>query len=179
LNVLYCPNCSAYQKSPNAANCHKCGYDFAIEDERRRKRAQEVEQEEIRKFTESNRTFDPAVPCKVCGEPTMDENTEVDHQVEGKRISIGGLKMMGADVTKRTVTTISITVTGRICQNGHKMYSSFDAREKPLCPMCLDRLIRYGSSIFSCPRCKRHFPLDAFATMDPEQALREEGWVRI
>jgi tRNA(Ile2) C34 agmatinyltransferase TiaS len=59
------------------------------------------------------------------------------------------------------------------------MYSSFEAREKPLCPMCLDRMIIFGSSIFSCPRCKRHFPLDAFATKDPEIALREEGWVKI
>jgi tRNA(Ile2) C34 agmatinyltransferase TiaS len=109
----------------------------------------------------------------------MEQSAEIEHQVEGKRIAIGGLKMMGADVTKRTVTAISIAVTGRVCQAGHHMYSSFEAREKPLCPMCLDRMIIFGSSIFSCPRCKRHFPLDAFATKDPEIALKEEGWVKI
>jgi len=177
--MLYCPNCSAYQKSVNALTCQRCGFDFTIEEERRRKRAFEAEQEEIRKFTENNRAFDSAVPCKVCGGPTREETVEIEHQVEGKRISIGGLKMMGADVTKRTVTTISLTVQGRVCQEGHGMYASFEARDKPLCPMCLDRMIRYGSSIMSCPRCKRHFPADAFATMDAEQALREEGWTKI
>jgi ribosomal protein L37AE/L43A len=177
--MLYCPNCSAYQKDQGSTHCHKCGFDFSVEEERRRKRAQEAEMEDIRKFTENNKSFDPSSPCKICGSPTMEQDDEVEHIVEGKRISIGGLKMMGSDVTKRTETMMSMKVRGRRCQNDHLTYSEFEAREKPLCPMCLDRLVRYGSSILSCPRCKRHFPIDAFESMDPGEALRIEGWVKV
>jgi transposase-like protein len=176
--MLYCPNCSAYQVDSAATNCHRCGFDFSIEEERRRKRAMEAEQDEIKKFTQNNRSYDPSKPCKVCGAPTLEEEVEIDHIVEGKRISIGGLKMMGSDVTKKTETIISMKVKGRVCQNEHMTYSVYESREKPLCPMCLDSLIRYGSSILSCPRCKRHFPVDAFESMDPEEALRSEGWIR-
>jgi len=176
--MLYCPNCSAYQKDQTSSVCHRCGFDFTIEEQRRLRRAQEAEEEEIRKFTEGLRTYDRTCPCPVCGEPTVQHDEEVEHNVEGKRLPMSGMKLMGGDITKKAVTQISFSVSGRLCRQGHRSFTSFTSRERPLCPMCYDKMIRYGTSILSCPRCNRHFPMDAFETMDHEEALTAEGWIR-
>lgn len=176
--MLYCPNCSAYQKDPGASTCHKCGFDVSVEEERRKRRALEVEEDEIKRFTHNNRSYDHTSPCKVCGAPTLEQNEEVQHEVEGAKIKVGGLKLMGSEISKRSITLMAINVKGRSCQEGHRTYTSYTCRDKPLCPMCLDLLMVYGSVILSCPRCNRHYSMADFRSINPEEALEAEGWNR-
>jgi hypothetical protein len=176
-SMRYCPNCSAYQHDGNATHCEKCGFDFSAEIERKEKRRKEIEEEELRNYAEKNAVFDPGHPCSVCGSPSKHVEEEIEHPVEGNRVPIRGIKLMGGDITKKPITLLQFRVKGNICSSGHKIYTDYDLREKRLCPICQDKLVFYGSSLLSCPRCNRHFQSEYFATMDPQEALKEEGWL--
>jgi uncharacterized Zn ribbon protein len=175
--MRYCPNCSAYQKDGRAKVCSKCGYDFSDEEERRDKRRREIEEEEFRRITERNADYNGSVPCPVCGSPTREYQEELECPVEGRRIPIRGVKLMGGDITKKPVTMLQFDLKGRICTEGHKIYGDFECREKKLCPVCHDKMVFYGASLLSCPRCNRHFESQYFPDPDPEEELKREGWV--
>ena len=175
--MRYCPNCSAYQHDPGAKICPKCGYDFSDEEERREKRRREIEEEEFRRITESNVDYDPSNRCPECGSPTREYREEMECPVEGNRIPIRGIKLMGGDITKKPITLLEFTVTGRICKEGHKICQDYDYREKRLCPVCQDKMVFYGSTLLSCPRCNRHFENEYFPNPDPVKELESEGWI--
>jgi hypothetical protein len=172
----YCPNCSAYQYDPYAKKCSKCGYDLTIMEQRKEKRRQEIENEESLRVEEAS--YDQETQCSICGEPTRFVDLELDHPVEGTRMPIQGVKLMGGEITKKPVTLLQFKIKGRICRGGHKVVTEYDCREKPLCPICHDRLVLYGASLLSCPRCSRHYQKEFFSTQEPEEALELEGWVR-
>lgn len=174
--MSYCPNCSAYQYDPQAKKCEKCGYDLTIVEERKERRRQEIENEEIVRVEEAS--YDADSPCSICREPTRLVDIELEHPVEGTRMPIHGVKLMGGEITKVPITLLQFRIKGRICSGSHKVLLDYDCREKPLCPICHDRLVLYGASLLSCPRCSRHFQTEFFSTQEPDEALELEGWVR-
>lgn len=99
--------------------------------------------------------------------------------VEGKRISIRGLKLMGGDITKRVVTQVTYDISGRECREGHKFFSSASSKIRPLCPVCYHPMVRYGSSLLSCTRCNKHYPINDWPDPDPMEVLRDDGWEHI
>ncbi|MGA1866443.1 MAG: hypothetical protein ACMUFK_03125 [Thermoplasmatota archaeon] len=170
--MQYCPNCSAYQYDLNAERCRKCGFDLTAHTA---KAATDTVKEETPK-KKTGASFDQRVPCRLCGSPT--KKYEGDHEVpvEGKRISIRGLKLMGGDITKRTVTQITYSLSGYECQEGHKLYRSVSYRVRLLCPMCYHPMMKYGASLISCPNCNKHFPVNEWPEPDPMDVLHDEGW---
>ncbi|MBN1390203.1 MAG: hypothetical protein JXA22_06135 [Candidatus Thermoplasmatota archaeon] len=170
--MQYCPNCSAYQYDGNAEKCRKCGFDLTTQ---KAKVSSDIVKEGPPK-ERSERSFDARVPCMLCGSPTKAFDGEHDIPVEGRRISINGLKLMGGDITKKTVTQITYTLSGYECQGGHKLYSSVTYRVRQLCPLCYHPMFRYGSSLISCTRCNKHFPLNDWPKPDPMALLQGDGW---
>ncbi|MBN1540029.1 MAG: hypothetical protein JW939_07780 [Candidatus Thermoplasmatota archaeon] len=170
--MQYCPNCSAYQYDTDAERCRKCGFDLTAH--RAKVATGNVKDETPAQKSEAN--FDPRVPCRLCGSPT--KKFEGDHEalVEGNRISIRGLKLMGGDITKRTVTQITYTLSGYECQEGHRLYRSVSCRVRLLCPMCYHPMMKYGSALISCPNCNKHFPVNEWPDPDPMDVLHDEGW---
>ncbi|MFO8051314.1 MAG: hypothetical protein R6V01_06405 [Thermoplasmatota archaeon] len=170
--MRYCPNCSAYQEDTGNEICAKCGFDLKHYREDREKKA-----EEIKGGPEKDQSgYDTSFPCRICGSPTRPLRTQVEVTVEGKRIGIYGVKLMGGEITKPTATRIEYEIQGRECSQGHLFYDDVGYRKKPICPLCFDPLMVYGTSLYSCSRCNKHFPMDDWTDPDPERALRDEGW---
>ena len=167
--MLYCPNCCAYQYDAGATSCRKCGYDFSLHKE---KKVQE-KKEEVKKNIQG---FDDSVPCRICGSPTRILEKEMELKVEGDRINISGLKLMGGEITKRTASSVEYHIWGRECSEGHPFYGDVGFRIRQLCPMCYGQMMKYGSSLYSCSRCNKHFPINDWPDPDPEETLRNEGW---
>jgi hypothetical protein len=172
--MLYCPNCSAYQHDAGAEVCRKCGCDLSLSRE-----PEPSEKREERKNVTDLSSYDPSVPCSICGSPTRDIRRHVDVTVEGNRISIYGVKLMGGEITKRTASRVEYEITGRDCPEGHLFYDDVGFRIRPICPLCYDPLMIYGNSLYSCSRCNKHFPMNDWPDPDPEATLRGEGWEQL
>ena len=171
--MRYCPNCSAYQYEEGAKICGKCGFDMeAHEAQMREKRSKE----EVQQKQESLIGFTNDVQCPVCGEPMKTIDTALELPFEGQRINVHGLKLMGGDITKKTVTMYQVDLLGMQCSSGHRFFSAISARTRALCPLCYDAMIEYGSSLFSCTRCQRHFSKADWSFPEPEEVLTNEGW---
>ncbi len=171
--MQYCPNCSAYQHDTGVKRCPKCGFDLTSH----RETVKEVETVESSTRFDLSR-YDESHPCPKCGSPTRIMDMDIDLKVEGERISIHGLKLMGGEITKKPVTMCSFHIVGRECSEGHKFYSDYTYRPRPLCPVCYDTMMKYGSSLFSCTRCNKHFPVRSWPEPDPGIVLLDEGWER-
>ena len=172
--MQYCPNCSAFQYDQNAERCPKCGFDLTTANQN----VTTIPEEDLpKKKVEPG--FDPKKPCETCGSPTRPVNGEIEVPVEGERISIRGLKLMGGDITKRVVTQITYDISGYECREGHKFFSRAESKVRPLCPVCYHPMIKYGSSLLSCTRCNRHYPVNDWPDPDPMEVLDQEGWQRI
>ncbi len=123
-------------------------------------------------------SFDEDSPCPLCDAPTrlIDGGVEVDR--EGIRINMHGLKLMGGDITKKTVTRYQMDVNGLECSDGHRFFTGVRARIRALCPMCMDEMHEYGSSLFSCTRCNKHFSKGDWEIPAEGLVLEEEGWMK-
>lgn len=177
--MRYCPKCCAYQHDQLAKACRKCGFDFT---EHERKLKMDLERKLSEERTQDEEAFgkyDMASPCPECGAPMRPVERTIEVPVEGAKVSVQDLKLMGSDMNKRSVTQYSIDIVGVECFKGHRFFRSFVHREKPLCPLCLNPMIRYGSAILSCNRCKKHYSLGDWATKDPLLLLSEEGWKKL
>lgn len=173
--MQYCPNCSAFQSDPEATSCDKCGYDLSMC--KMRSDPSDIEGPERKKIDDGS--FNIRKPCKRCGAPTKDVKGEIEINVEGKRMSIYGLKLMGGEITKRPITQYTYKIEGYQCKEDHKFYGDFKCRIRPLCPVCYDPMIKYGSSLLSCARCNKHFPVDNWVEPDELDILLEQGWAPI
>ena len=176
--MRYCPKCCAYQHDQLAKACRKCGFDFT---EHERKMKMDLERklsEEKTQDEEAYGKYDMASPCPDCGAPTRQVDRTIEVPVEGNKVAVQDFKVMGGDMNKRSVTQYQIDIVGVECFKGHKYFKSYKHREKQLCPMCLNPMIRYGTAILSCNRCNKHYSLGDWATRDPTQILSEEGWKR-
>ncbi|MEA3558556.1 MAG: hypothetical protein U9R75_04815, partial [Candidatus Thermoplasmatota archaeon] len=134
---------------------------------------------EVREESVDLSSFDASSPCRKCGSPTRSIRKQLEVTVEGTRISIYGVKIMGGEITKNTATRVEYEITGKECSEGHLFYDDVVFRKKPICPLCFDPLMAYGTSLFSCSRCNKHFPMNEWPDPDPERTLREEGWEEI
>lgn len=114
--------------------------------------------------------------CGICGGPTRDIRGDIEISVEGERISIQGLKLMGGNITKTTVTQYTYQITGYECKEEHRFFSDFKCRVRPLCPVCYDPMMKYGSSLMSCSRCNKHFPIQNWVQPDEHEVLLMNGW---
>jgi hypothetical protein len=173
--MLYCPNCSAYQCDQTATACDKCGHVLSAHEI--------ITNEPEIDCPPQQKVEDPAFrirrPCKRCGSPTKEINGDIDIDVDGERLSIYGLKLMGGEITKRAVTKYTYSMNGYICKEDHKFYSDFKCRIRPLCPVCYDPMIKYGSSLLSCSRCNKHFPVNDWKEPDELDVLVNNGWAPI
>jgi hypothetical protein len=44
--------------------------------------------------------------------------------------------------------------------------------------MCNDPMIEYGSSLYSCTRCNRHFSIGDWEKPPDDDILRNNGWIK-
>ena len=123
--------------------------------------------------------FDTDSPCPLCDTPTRAVDGDVGVDREGIRINMHGMKLMGGEITKRTVTRYQMEIKGLECSEGHKFFTSVRARIRALCPMCMDEMHKYGSSLFSCTRCSQHFSMADWEIPDESIVLEEEGWIKV
>lgn len=172
--MRYCPNCSAYQHDTESELCPKCGFDVKTHRE-----LQEAVPEEKKKEPKDLSRYDDSKPCRICGSPTREIHKELQVSVEGSRINMYGIKLMGGEITKRTATRIDYEIVGRECAEGHLFYGDVSYKKRPICPLCYDPLMIYGTSLFSCSRCSKHFPMGDWPDPDPEETLKEEGWEQL
>jgi hypothetical protein len=171
----YCPNCSAYQYDAAAETCSKCGHVLHISTAPEEK----SDLDEFAPKMVEEPSYSVRQPCKRCGAPTKVTNGEIEIEVEGERLSINGLKLMGGEITKKAVTRYTYHVQGYTCKEEHRFYSDFRCRIRPLCPVCYDPMIKYGSSLFSCTRCNKHFSLESWVEPDAEEVLLDHGWAPV
>lgn len=176
--MRYCPNCSAYQYEENAQTCRKCGYDMAAHKERENSRMENGDEKRKKKEEERLKSFDPDCPCPLCNCPTKAIDSEMDLIHEGGRINMHGLKLMGGEITKRTLSHYRMRVTGIECSEGHCFYIDVSSRKKALCPLCQDPLMEYGSSLYSCSRCNRHFSMADWEFPPDVEVLERNGWIK-
>ncbi len=178
VKMQYCPNCSAYQYEENAERCRKCGYDMATHRERVGQNVEKDQHEKIKQEEIRLKEFDRECPCPLCESPTrvVDEETELIH--DGGRINMYGLKLMGGEITKKTATQYWIQVKGIECSKGHRFYMDVASKTKALCPMCHDPLMEYGSSLYSCTRCNRHFSMADWDFPPDGEVLERNGWIK-
>jgi hypothetical protein len=178
VKMLYCPNCSAYQHEENAVICRKCGYDMAAHIERKSHEAEKVNREKKEVEERRLKDFNQDCPCPVCSAPTrgIDEDIELIH--EGGRINMYGLKLMGGEITKRTLSQYRMSVTGIECCDGHRFYIDVSSRRRALCPLCQEPLMEYGSSLYSCTRCDRHFSMADWEFPAEGEVLERSGWIK-
>jgi hypothetical protein len=172
--MLYCPNCSAYQYEKDATSCRKCGFDFSGYVETTPEVV--VEDEASGKVKIPHRNYNADRLCNICGGPTRDIKGDIEISVEGERISIRGLKLMGGDISKTAVTQYTYQIIGYECREGHRFFSDFKCRVRPLCPVCYDPMMKYGSSLMSCSRCNKHFPVQSWAKPDEFEVLLMNDW---
>jgi hypothetical protein len=177
-SMLYCPNCSAYQYEENAEKCRKCGYDMASH--RERECSGSPGEDKGKKETEDlgSDRFENDCPCPLCESPTrmVDEESDVIH--EGGRINMHGLKLMGGEITKKTLSLYRMRIKGIECSKGHRFYLEVRSKKRALCPLCQDPLMEYGSSLYSCTRCNRHFSLADWEFPEDTEVLERNGWIR-
>jgi hypothetical protein len=171
--MLYCPNCSAYQHDKAATSCSRCGFDFSGHTNTT---PEVIDDDGPGKMKIPDQFFDKDRPCSICGSPTRDISGDVEISVEGERISIRGLKLMGGDITKTAMTQYTYQITGYECKEEHRFFSDFKCRVRPLCPVCYDPMMKYGSSLMSCTRCDKHFPVQGWAQPDEYEVLLMNGW---
>ncbi|MGA1847707.1 MAG: hypothetical protein ACMUHB_00070 [Thermoplasmatota archaeon] len=170
--MQYCPNCSAFQYDQGAKRCSKCGFDFSSYDKPAPKKdgkAKEKPSPDLSRFDESE-------PCRICGSPTKEVHGTYEMKVEGGRMSIYGIKLMGGEITKKPSTLFTFEIEGRECSEGHQFFKDFEHRSRALCPVCYDPMMRYGSSLYSCSRCNKHFPVQSWPEPDPVEVLMDKGW---
>jgi hypothetical protein len=170
--MQYCPNCSAYQYDQGAKRCSKCGFDLSSYI----KPKAAIDEKAPEKKTPNLARYDESEPCRLCGSPTKAVRGSYDMKVEGSRMSIYGIKLMGGEITKKPSTLFTFDIQGRECSNGHLFYQDFEYRSRALCPVCYDPMMRYGSSLYSCSRCNKHFPVQSWPDPDPVSVLRDKGW---
>jgi len=176
--MRYCPKCSAYQHDDAAVSCRKCGFDFS---EHLKKMKEEEEQRSAEQASPPKKVaapLEPDHPCPICGAPTRAVETTVESAVQGNKIVVQGVRLMGSEISKRSVTECQIDVVGRACENGHKIYATMVPRVRAVCPLCLHYMINYGSAVLSCTKCNKHFSLDDWVFPGPEEVLRNEGWIK-
>jgi hypothetical protein len=173
--MLYCPNCSAYLYDPGSETCDKCGYDLSSYTEQ----VPEPDLDVPGRKKVPDVSFSVRKPCKRCGAPTKDIRGEIEINVEGTRMSIYGLKLMGGEITKVPLTQYTYSIDGYECKEGHKFFNEFKCRIRPLCPVCYDPMMKYGSSLLSCSRCNKHFPVENWVEPDKLNVLLDHGWAPI
>ena len=171
--MLYCPNCSAYQHDKETTSCGRCGFDFSAHI---KTPSEVIEEKRPNQKKVLEQFFNTDRPCSTCGGPTRDIRGDVEISVEGERISIQGLKLMGGDITKATVTQYTYQINGYECKEEHRFFSDFKCRVRPLCPVCYDPMMKYGSSLMSCARCNKHFPIQSWVQPDEYEVLLMNGW---
>lgn len=174
--MRYCPKCSALQHDDKAAGCRRCGYVFEAGQESESLIQQKSDREELLSILGQTKSYDSSHPCPVCQEPTRALERDLEHKVEGEKIPLKGIRLMGGEITGKAMTLITIHVSGMECSSGHLICLSYQARDRPLCPLCQRAMINYGSSLFSCSNCKLHFPSNIFRSEEPERVLEMEGY---
>jgi ribosomal protein L37AE/L43A len=174
--MRYCPKCCAYQHDQLARSCRKCGFDFTEHEKKLKADMERKLSEDRTQDEEAFGRYDTESPCPECGAPTRPVERTLEVPVEGSKVMVQDLKVMGGDMNKRSVNQYQIDITGMECYKGHRFYRTFQYREKLLCPLCLGPMIRYGSAILSCNRCNKHYSLGDWAKADPVKLLEDEGW---
>jgi len=173
--MQYCPNCSAYQYDQGAKRCEKCGFDLSGHCKPKPEKDGKAGEKKAPNLT----GFHASEPCAICGSPTRDIHGTYEMKVEGGRISIHGVRLMGGEITKKPSTLFIFEIEGRECSEGHRFFKDFEYRSRALCPVCFDPMMRYGSSLYSCSRCNKHFPVQSWPEPDPVSVLRDNGWEEI
>lgn len=135
-------------------------------------------EKEKKKRDEDLSCYDADCPCPVCGSPTkiIDQTLELQH--EGPRINMNGIKLMGGEITKRTMTQYQMSVKGLVCSEGHRFFVDSVSKTRALCPVCHEPMIEYGSSLYSCTRCRKHFSKSDWETPSNDDMLRNDGWIK-
>lgn len=122
-------------------------------------------------------SYDKDCPCPVCSAPTKMINESMDLIHDGPRINMNGIKLMGGEITKRTQTHYQMYVKGLVCSEGHRFFIQAGSKVRALCPMCHELMIEYGSSLYSCTKCNKHFSKGDWEVPSDADVLRNNGWI--
>jgi hypothetical protein len=150
---------------------------MAAHEKERLEKSSKDRKKQMEKERDERARYDSELPCPICKEPSRRLHEQVDLEHEGSRINMHGLKLMGGEITKPTVTQYRMTVAGLECVRGHRFFTDATSKRKALCPLCTDEMMEYGSSLFSCTRCNRHFSKADWDFPDESVVLTDAGWI--
>ena len=164
----YCPICSTFLPDPTVERCHRCGVDIAGEWERRLR----YEGENRRKSELVQGPFHAVtgLSCPLCGERVEVQSvTREEFVVDGEKVGNGPAGC------EKALTRLRVYYRAWRCQKGHRLFSSFEAEWKELCPRCRSPNNPYGVLVRSCPKCNVMVPVDYYQKDDPIILMEGRG----
>ncbi len=175
----FCPNCKFFMGADQLVVCPKCGYrlrrDHPPASEGLLKDFQDVAQ---RRCAEEE-LDGPAYKCPDCGNRLrFNLGDALQFDLLGKEMTIQAIKSLHMNISKKAVTQIHIEFDSWDCVKGHKFYTDFKESVKRLCPVCKGPMVKFGSEVLSCKKCRVNLTKDSFVFIEPEQLMLEQGYRR-
>jgi len=170
----FCPNCARFLGTEPVPQCPGCGHTiFELPGSGSPANGGLPELVPVCPPTESG----PAYKCPFCSHMlTPLKNNVLSFELLGKEIPVGSVQALRVNLLKKTITQVIVEFDGWYCGTGHKFYRSARETVKEICPVCRGALVRFGTSVISCRRCKLSMTKDQMAYLKADDLLKDEGW---